>query len=131
VAENVAVPLAVTGVGPGERTEDIEALLEWVGLRGRGGARPPELSAGERQRAALARAVILSPEVILADEPGGGLDRRGALAMLALLLELNAMGKTVVVATHDRTLVEAARERVRPEVIALAGGRLAPAEAWA
>jgi cell division transport system ATP-binding protein len=131
VMENVALPLAVTGVGPAERAEDIDALLEWVGLRGRGAARPSELSAGERQRAALARAVILSPEVILADEPGGGLDRPGALGLLALLVELNAMGKTVVVATHDRALVEAARERVRPAVIALRDGRLAPVEAWA
>ncbi len=131
VAENVALPLAVTGIAPEERAEDLGALIEWVGLGGRGGLRPAELSAGERQRAALARAVILSPEVILADEPGGGLDRPAALALLALLVELNAMGKTVVVATHDAALVDAARERVRPEVIALSDGRLAPVEAWA
>ena len=129
VKENVALPLAVAGVAPEERAADLDALLEWVGLGGRGGARPSELSAGERQRAALARAVILSPEVILADEPGGSLDRAAALDLLALLVELNKMGKTVVVATHDAALVDAGRERVPPAVIALSAGRLALVEA--
>ena len=68
-------------------------------------ARPPELSGGERQRAALARAVILSPEVILADEPTGNIDWEMALRLLTLLVELNRMGKTVLVATHDPNLI--------------------------
>ena len=117
--ENVALPLSIGGVAPAERADDLQALLEWVGLRGRAGARPAELSAGERRRAALARAVILSPEVVLADEPGGELDRETALALMSLLIDLNGMGKTVLVATHDQALVEAARERVRPEIVAL------------
>ncbi|MFO1208747.1 MAG: ATP-binding cassette domain-containing protein [Amaricoccus sp.] len=119
VIENVALPLSISGAAPAERADDLRALLEWVGLRGRGDARPAELSAGERRRAALARAVILSPEVVLADEPGE-LDRDTALALMSLLIELNGMGKTVLVATHDAALVEAARERVRPEIVALA-----------
>ena len=76
-------------------------------------AHPPELSGGERQRAALARAVILSPEVILADEPTGRVDREMALRLLTLLVELNRMGKTVLVATHDPELIRAARTRRR------------------
>ena len=83
------------------RAGDLEALLEWVDLADRVAARPAELSGGERQRAALARAVILSPEVILADEPTGNIDWEMALRLLALLVELNRMGKTVLIATHD------------------------------
>lgn len=130
VWENVALPLDVHGIDPAARAGDVEALLEWVDLLDRMDALPRELSGGERQRAALARAVILSPEVILADEPTGAADREMALRLLTLLVELNRMGKTVVIATHDQALIEAARERAPAVVLRLAEGRLHPEDAW-
>lgn len=130
VFENVALPLHVHGIDVASRREDLEALLEWVDLTDRTSALPRDLSGGERQRAALARAVILSPEVILADEPTGAADHDMALRLLALLTELNRMGKTVVIATHDAALIEAARERAPAQVLRLADGRLHPEDAW-
>ena len=127
--ENIALPLEVCGIGRSERAADLDALLDWVDLADRVGALPRELSGGERQRAALARAVILSPEVILADEPTGNIDRETALRLLALLVELNRLGKTVVIATHDVSLVRAAEGRVPAQVLLLAEGRVEPAEA--
>jgi cell division transport system ATP-binding protein len=122
--ENIALPLQVQGIDMREREEDLAALLEWVDLGGRGDAPPPELSGSERQRAALARAVILSPEMILADEPTGNIDWDMALTLLTLLVELNRMGKTVVVATHDLNLVRAAKSRVPAQVLHLARGQV-------
>ena len=124
LAENVALPLSVSGVAPAERAEDIEALLTWVELGRRGSARPGELSGGERRRAALARAVILSPDVIVADEPTGGLDATTARGLMALLVELNRMGKAVLVATHDEALLRETGGRVAAEVLRLDGGRV-------
>jgi cell division transport system ATP-binding protein len=126
--DNIALPLAVSGIERHERAADLDALLEWVDLKPRVGALPPELSEGERRRAALARAVILSPEVILADEPTGGVDRETALRLMALLVELSRLGKTVLVATHDPTLVRAVEGKVPLDVLRLAGGRVEPAE---
>ena len=127
--ENIALPLSVNGIPMAERAGDLEALLQWVDLTDRVAARPPELSGGERQRAALARAVILSPEVILADEPTGNIDWETAQRVLALLVELNRMGKTVLIATHDLNLVRAAKGRVAARVLRLADGRVQPAGA--
>ncbi len=122
VAENVALPLSVTGraVDHGELAE----LLSWVGLRAQSSALPPQLSGGERQRAALARAVMMSPEVILADEPTGNLDWEMSLRLLNLLVELNRMGKTVVIATHDLNLIRAAKSQVSARVLRIANRRL-------
>lgn len=124
VVENIALPLRVSGIPAAERAGDIEALLEWVDLGARVAARPRELSGGERQRAALARAVILSPDVIVADEPTGNVDWDMAQRLLALLVELNRMGKTVVIATHDLNLIRAAKGRVAARVLRLAGGQV-------
>lgn len=129
VGENIALPLRVSGIPLEERTGDLDALLEWVDLADRVTARPPELSGGERQRAALARAVILSPEVILADEPTGNVDWEMAQRLLALLIELNRMGKTVLIATHDLNLIRFARTRVPARVLRLDAGRIEMAEA--
>lgn len=129
VLDNIALPLRVSGIPADERAGDLEALLEWVDLRSRVDAHPPELSGGERQRAALARAVILSPDVIVADEPTGNVDWDMAQRLLALLVELNRMGKTVVIATHDLNLIRAARGRVSARVLHLSGGLLQPAGA--
>lgn len=122
VAENVALPLSVTGrpVDQGELAE----LLAWVGLRAQSGALPPQLSGGERQRAALARAVMMSPDVILADEPTGNLDWEMSLRLLNLLMELNRMGKTVVIATHDLNLIRAAKSQIAARVLRIANRRL-------
>jgi cell division transport system ATP-binding protein len=128
LVENIALPLRVSGIAIQERTEDLQALLEWVDLTDRVDALPAELSGGERQRAALARAVILSPEVILADEPTGNIDWEMAMRLIALLIELNRMGKAVVIATHDLNLIRATKARVAARVLRLAEGRLEAAE---
>lgn len=122
VLENIALPLTVSGIDPATRADDLRALLEWVDLTDRVEARPPELSGGERQRAALARAVILSPQVILADEPTGNVDWDMALRLLSLLVELNRMGKAVLIGTHDLNLIRAAKARVPVRVLRLAHG---------
>ncbi len=122
--ENIALPLLVAGLSPSARAEDLQALLEWVDLTDRTEAFPRELSGGERQRAALARAVILSPDVILADEPTGNVDRDMALRILTLLVELNRLGKTVLIATHDLELIRAAKTRVAARVLRLVKGRV-------
>lgn len=127
MAENVALPLTVAGrpVDAGEVSE----LLGWVGLSGHAGALPAQLSGGERQRAALARAVILSPDVILADEPTGNLDWEMSLRLLTLLVELNRMGKTVLIATHDLNLIRTAKAQVPARVLRIQNQRLQTAGA--
>ena len=85
---------------------------------------PPQLSGGERQRAALARAVIMSPEVILAGEPTGNVDWEMSQRLLTLLVELNKMGKTVLIATHDISLIRAAKAQVSARVLRLQDRRL-------
>jgi len=103
--ENVALPLRIAGA----RREQIEAhvseLLAWVGLAGQINARPSTLSDGEKQRVAIARAVIGRPNLLLADEPTGNIDLAQGLRILHLFEELNKIGTTVVIATHDRSLI--------------------------
>jgi cell division transport system ATP-binding protein len=129
VQENVALPLTVSGQATPEKAENLAELMAWVGLTGRGAALPPELSGGERQRAALARALILSPEVILADEPTGNVDWEMSQRLLHLLIELNRMGKTVMIATHDLMLIRAAKAQVPARVLRIAGGTIQAAGA--
>lgn len=117
VAENVALPLAVAGRNPAEGAEDLEELLSWVGLAEQAASRPPELSGGERQRAALARAVMMDPELVLADEPTGNIDWEMSLRLLRLLVELNRLGKTILIATHDLNLIRAAKAQVAARVL--------------
>ena len=124
VYQNVALPLTISGHDPGSETEDLSALLQWVGLTDRKDAMPPSLSGGERQRAALARAVILSPEVIIADEPTGNVDWDMSLRILSLLVELNKMGKTILVATHDLALIRNAKSEVNARVLRIKDRRL-------
>ena len=124
VIDNVALPLRASGVARAEREQDLRALLEWVGLRDLADAPPGALSRGERQRAVLARALILSPQVIVADEPAAGVDRESAERLLGLLVELNRMGKTVLVATHDRAVARSLAGRARARVLLLGGGRV-------
>lgn len=123
LTENIALPLTVSG-----READAEAnlgdLLGWVGLRNQAAQFPPQLSGGERQRAALARAVIMSPDVIIADEPTGNVDWEMSQRLLTLLVELNRMGKTVLIATHDMNLIRAAKSQVTTRVLRLKDRRL-------
>ncbi|RFP90105.1 ATP-binding cassette domain-containing protein [Rhodobacteraceae bacterium 63075] len=124
IADNIALPLSVAGQSPASEQENLAELLNWVGLRARAGALPPELSGGERQRAALARAVIMSPDVILADEPTGNIDWEMSQRLLQLLVELNKMGKTVMIATHDLGLIRAAKAQVSARVLRISDRRL-------
>lgn len=124
LSENIALPLTVAGRGGTAQESNLTELMGWVGLSARAGALPPELSGGERQRAALARAVITDPDVILADEPTGNIDWEMSLRLLQLLLELNRMGKTVLIATHDLALIRAAKAQVSARVLRIAKGRL-------
>ena len=117
VAENVALPLIVSGQATPEQAENLNDLMHWVGLHEKFESLPPELSGGERQRAALARALILSPEIILADEPTGNVDWDMSQRLLRLLIELNRMGKTVMIATHDLGLIRAAKSQVQIRVL--------------
>lgn len=122
VADNIALPLAVAGKPmPGD---DLTELLKWVGLSERASALPPELSGGERQRAALARAVMMDPDVILADEPTGNIDSDMSQRLLTLLVELNRMGKAILLATHDLALIRQAKSMTTTRVLRLAGGTL-------
>jgi cell division transport system ATP-binding protein len=122
LTENVTLPLQVAGrTAP---AEDLTALLAWVGLGHLAGAHPPSLSGGERQRAAVARAVIMGPDVILADEPTGNLDWDMSVRLLTLLLELNRMGKTILIATHDMNLIRAAKAQVSARVLRITNRRV-------
>jgi len=129
VADNVALPLTVSGRDRSAEAENLSELLNWVGLSKRAGALPAELSGGERQRAALARAVIMSPEVILADEPTGNIDWEMSQRLLQLLVELNRMGKTIMIATHDMNLIRAAKSQVQARVLRISQRRLQAAGA--
>lgn len=124
LADNIALPLVVSGRDMGREAENLRELMAWVGLSERADALPPELSGGERQRAALARAVILSPDVVLADEPTGNVDWDMSLRLLHLLVELNRMGKTVLIASHDMALIRAAKSQVQARVLRISNRRL-------
>ena len=115
VANNVSLPMVVAGYP--DQPQDLSDLLAWVGLGQHANALPPSLSGGERQRAALARAVITAPDVILADEPTGNVDWDMSLRLLTLLVELNKMGKTILVATHDMNLIRSAKAQVAARVL--------------
>ncbi|GAA6182469.1 MULTISPECIES: cell division ATP-binding protein FtsE [unclassified Shimia] len=122
--ENVSLPLTVSARDSLEQHSNLKELLTWVGLGHRANALPPELSGGERQRAALARAVIMSPDVVLADEPTGNVDWEMSQRLLQLLVELNKMGKTILIATHDLNLIRSAKHHVQARVLRISGRKL-------
>jgi cell division transport system ATP-binding protein len=103
--ENIALPLRVLGKEEASYRADVVELLRWVGLGDRMHALPPVLSGGEKQRAAIARALIGRPEVLLADEPTGNVDPPLARRLMRLFVELNRLGTSVVIATHDINLM--------------------------
>jgi cell division transport system ATP-binding protein len=121
VAENVAFPLEVRGVPAREVRRRVLAILKTLGLEDKEDRLPPALSGGEQQRVAIARALVGDPALLLADEPTGNLDPDRTLEVMDLLHAANARGTTVVVATHDRSLLE----RYRKRIITLDGGRVA------
>jgi cell division transport system ATP-binding protein len=104
--ENVALPLRVLGRAEPDYRSDVTDLLRWVGLQERMHAFPPVLSGGEKQRAAIARAVIAQPDLLLADEPTGNVDPAMARRLIRLFAELNKLGTTVIIATHDIALMD-------------------------
>jgi cell division transport system ATP-binding protein len=105
VFENTALPLRVAGVQREAYQDNVVSLLKWVGLGERMRALPPTLSAGEKQRAAIARAVISKPEILIADEPTGNVDMEIGKRLIRLFSELNRLGTTVIIATHDLSLI--------------------------
>jgi cell division transport system ATP-binding protein len=104
--ENVALPLRLANRPEGAVRADVTDMLNWVGLGARADDLPSALSGGEQQRAAVARAVITRPALLLADEPTGNLDEAQADRLMQLLRELNRLGTTVLIATHSRALVD-------------------------
>jgi cell division transport system ATP-binding protein len=104
--ENVALPLRVLGKDEDSYRSEVVELLQWVGLGERMWALPPVLSGGEKQRAAIARAVIARPQLLLADEPTGNVDPNLGQRLLRLFIELNKSGTSVVIATHDIALMD-------------------------
>ena len=119
--DNVALPLRLAGRPEGQIRADVTEMLRWVGLGKRADARPPQLSGGEQQRVAIARAVVIRPSLLLADEPTGNLDDVQAARLMQLFKEMNRLGTTVIVATHNQGLLA---DHAAP-VLRLAHGRVA------
>jgi cell division transport system ATP-binding protein len=107
VYDNVALPLRLMGKREADYIRDVSELLSWVGLGDRMKAMPAALSGGEQQRVAIARAVVARPDLLIADEPTGNVDPEMGARLIRLFAELNRLGTTVLIATHDRALVEA------------------------
>lgn len=124
VFENVSFALRVLGLPVEQQRRRTYQVLKWVGLQHRLNALPSELSGGEQQRVAVARALVNEPHLILADEPTGNLDPDLSLEIMNLFRDINASGTTVVVATHDRELIKWVGRRV----VQLEHGRLAAVE---
>ena len=120
VYENVAFAMHVVGAPRREIRERVPYVLKLVGLEGRERRRPQELSGGEQQRVAVARALVNSPRLIIADEPTGNLDPAKSLELMLLLQKINELGTTVLVVTHEKELVNAFSKRV----ISLEDGRV-------
>ncbi|MFH1894380.1 MAG: cell division ATP-binding protein FtsE [Patescibacteria group bacterium] len=110
--ENVAYVLEVIGATNEEILRDVPQVLELVGLSDRANNFPKELSGGEKQRTAIARALIHRPDIILADEPTGNLDPYNASDIIKLLVKINEMGTTVALATHDKQVINSLAKRV-------------------
>jgi cell division transport system ATP-binding protein len=118
--DNAALPLRIAGAKFDSYRQDVMELLAWVGLGHKMGAMPATLSGGEKQRLAVARAVVGKPDLLLVDEPTGNVDQEMGRRILRLLKELNRMGSTVLVATHDLNLIAEADA----PVLTLSGGKL-------
>jgi len=120
VAENIGFALQVIGKPRSHVNKVVPEVLEMVGLEGKGGRMPDELSGGEQQRVAIARAFVNKPMILIADEPTGNLDPTTSVGIMKLLDRINRTGTTVVMATHDSSIVDQMRKRV----IELSGGHV-------
>lgn len=120
VFDNVSLPLRVAGKKRSDYAEDVAELLAWVGLGDKMEAPPATLSGGEQQRVAIARAVVGQPEILIADEPTGNVDPEMGMRLLRLFVELNKLGTTVIIATHDLQLVR----MIDAPVMTLSNGHL-------
>jgi len=118
--ENVAYAMEVSGFSKVEIEEDVPQILEIVGLQNKANKFPHQLSGGEQQKVAIARALVNKPLVIIADEPTGNLDPESSQDIVELLLEINKLGKTIVLASHDKEIVDRANKRV----VALDNGKI-------
>ncbi len=112
VFENVAFAMEATGASDAEIKRDVIKVLEIVGLDERINNFPKELSGGEKQRVAIARALIIRPDVIVADEPTGNLDPYHSEDIIELLCKINALGTNIILATHDRSIINKLKKRV-------------------
>lgn len=104
--DNVALSMRLARRSERQTHADVIEILHWIGLEHRLHARPSELSGGEQQRIAIARAVVARPKLLIADEPTGNLDDEQAERLMTLILALNQLGTTVIIATHNRSLIE-------------------------
>ncbi len=120
VAENVAYAMEVTGQRRRTIRTKVPQILELVGLQGKKNKYPDQLSGGEQQRVSVARAFVSQPPILIADEPTGNLDPETSVGIMQLLHRINRIGTTVLVATHDKEMVDAMRKRV----VALEEGRI-------
>ena len=102
--ENIEMPMILSGMNPKERSEKVNSALEKVGLTDRSDHKPEQLSGGQRQRVAIARSIVMEPDVLLADEPTGNLDTTSGKEVVKLIEELNIAGQTLIVVTHDREM---------------------------
>jgi cell division transport system ATP-binding protein len=111
VFDNIALPLRIAGMGQSETRRRVQAALDKVGLTGRDTTFPLMLSAGEKQRVGIARAMVNKPTIILADEPTGNLDPELAQDIMFTFAQFNELGATVMIASHDHALVERMKKR--------------------
>ena len=103
-AENIEMPMVLSGLNPKERQEKVDNALARVSLTDRSDHRPEQLSGGQRQRVAIARSIVMEPDVLLADEPTGNLDSSSSKEIIKLIEELNQGGLTLIVVTHDKEM---------------------------
>jgi putative ABC transport system ATP-binding protein len=111
--ENIEMPMILSGIHPKERSNMVNFALERVGLTDRSDHRPEQLSGGQRQRVAIARSIVMEPDVLLADEPSGNLDSTSGKEVVKLIEELNLSGLTLIVVTHDREMGERSNRLIR------------------
>ena len=118
VFDNIALPLIIQGVSPAETKRKVQAVLDKVGLLNKANNMPETLSGGEQQRVGIARAVVHKPSILLADEPTGNLDPELSANIMELFSQFNALGVTLLIATHDIDLI---RRMYKPELVLKAG----------
>ena len=111
--ENIEMPMILSGIHPKERSNMVNFALERVGLTDRSDHKPEQLSGGQRQRVAIARSIVMEPDVLLADEPTGNLDSTSGKEVVKLIEELNLSGLTLIVVTHDREMGERSNRLIR------------------